>query len=79
VLSEFAVTLYSCTDYYHPEYERTILWNDPDLAIDWPIKAPLCSEKDQRGLPFCEALYYEMATRSRANSKNALLRNVAGA
>ncbi len=50
--------LYKCTDFYFPEHERTIIWNDPDLAIDWPTTAPLLSDKDQRGLNFTRAPYY---------------------
>ena len=38
VLTETAEFTYKCTDYYTPEYERTILWNDKDLAINWPVK-----------------------------------------
>ncbi len=42
---------YKCTDYYHPEDEGTILWNDPNLSIPWPIDVPIVSKKDsQAGL-----------------------------
>lgn len=37
VVSEFAEFLYKTTDYYAPQYERSILWNDPDIGIDWPL------------------------------------------
>ncbi len=52
VLSEFADVVYKCSDFYSPMHERTILWNDPKLAIDWPIIAPRLSAKDLQGLPF---------------------------
>lgn len=56
VLSEFADFLYKATDYYAPQYERCIIWNDPDLAIDWSItEAPIVSSKDKEGKPFREA------------------------
>lgn len=42
--------LYKCTNYYHPYSERTIIWNDNDLNIDWQIKNPLISEKDAQGI-----------------------------
>lgn len=58
VLSESADVIYKCTDYYYPEHERTILWNDPQLAIDWPITDPILSNKDRNGLPFAEAERY---------------------
>ena len=46
VTSESADFLYKCTDYYAPEEERGIIWNDPDISIDWPIKEPILSGKD---------------------------------
>jgi dTDP-4-dehydrorhamnose 3,5-epimerase len=46
VLSDTAEFSYKCTDFYFPDYERAIRWNDPDLAIDWPIQEPILSEKD---------------------------------
>ena len=53
VLSESAEVLYKATDYYAPEYERCILWNDTDLAIAWPLGgAPVLSAKDSNGTPF---------------------------
>jgi len=56
VLSEFAEFLYKTTDYYAPDYERCILWNDPTLNIHWPItQAPELSGKDQQGLLFTQA------------------------
>ena len=48
VLSEEAEFYYKCTDFYSPEYERCIRWDDPQLTIDWPIKEPILSEKDQQ-------------------------------
>ena len=56
VLSETAEFLYKTTDYYAPQHERCIAWNDPDLAIDWPIDGqPLLSAKDAAGAAFREA------------------------
>lgn len=55
VLSETAEFLYKTTDYYHPEYERCIRWDDTSLAIQWPSDDPrILSAKDQRGKPFIE-------------------------
>jgi dTDP-4-dehydrorhamnose 3,5-epimerase len=48
VISNQADIYYKCTDFYSPEHERCIRWNDPDLAIDWPIKDPILSEKDAK-------------------------------
>jgi dTDP-4-dehydrorhamnose 3,5-epimerase len=50
VLSEVAEFLYKTTDYWAPEHERCIVWNDPDLAINWPLKGePIISAKDKLG------------------------------
>lgn len=60
VLSETADFLYKTTDYYAPEHERCIIWNDPDLAIEWPLEAePVLSDKDRQGLPFAQADVFE--------------------
>lgn len=50
VTSENALFCYKCTEYYAPEQEGIILWDDPDLGIDWPIAEPTLSAKDQAGL-----------------------------
>ena len=51
VISDIAEVLYKTTDYYAPEYERSLLWNDSDLGIDWPLEGitPILSVKDQAG------------------------------
>jgi len=61
VISEWAEVVYKATDYYAPLWERTLLWNDPDLGIDWPLKngvSPVLSEKDARGCRLGEAELY---------------------
>ncbi len=61
VQSEWAEVLYKATDYYAPQWERTLLWNDPSLHIDWPLPAgqpPVLSAKDAAGKPFAEADTY---------------------
>ena len=60
VTSDSADFLYKTTDYYAPEHERSIAWNDPAIGIDWPlaahgIEAPVLSEKDRAALPLVEA------------------------
>ncbi|MBY0454906.1 MAG: dTDP-4-dehydrorhamnose 3,5-epimerase [Burkholderiaceae bacterium] len=56
VLSESVEFLYKTTDYYAPQYERCIAWNDPALAIDWTFAGtPLLSAKDAQGLPLAQA------------------------
>ena len=55
VLSEEAEFFYKCSDFYAPEDERCIRWNDPDLAIDWPVENPVISEKDANAPLFKDA------------------------
>jgi dTDP-4-dehydrorhamnose 3,5-epimerase len=60
VLSESADFLYKATEYYAPEFERTILWNDPDLGIEWPLTGqPVLSAKDATATTFREAEVFE--------------------
>ena len=47
VLSETAEFLYKCSDFYFPEHERGVIWNDPEIAINWNIQSPLLSAKDR--------------------------------
>jgi dTDP-4-dehydrorhamnose 3,5-epimerase len=59
VLSEHAEFLYKATDYYAPEHERTLLWNDEDLAIDWPLSdPPVLAAKDAAGARLYSAELY---------------------
>lgn len=58
VMSDSAEFVYKCTDYYNPEHEYSLLWNDEDLNIPWPLvsgEAPLLSEKDKSGQLFKQA------------------------
>jgi len=60
VLSDTAEFLYKTTDYYHPEHERSLLWNDPTLAIDWKLQtAPSLSGKDAQGKSFKDAEHFD--------------------
>lgn len=59
VLSEYAEVCYKTTDFWAAQHERCIAWNDPDLAIPWPLQVePLVSAKDRRGTPFGAAEAY---------------------
>ena len=56
VLSDYAEFLYKTTDYWAPEHERCIAWNDPDLAVQWPLEgAPILSGKDANGVALAQA------------------------
>lgn len=59
VTSDSADFVYKTTDYYAPEHERALLWNDPALSIDWPLGVdPLLSAKDKAGVPLALAETY---------------------
>jgi dTDP-4-dehydrorhamnose 3,5-epimerase len=62
VLSDTAEIVYKVTDYYAPEWERSLLWNDPDLGIQWPLlegRPPVLSERDAHGKPLAEAELFD--------------------
>jgi len=60
VVSDVAEFLYKTTDYWAMEYERSIIWNDPDLAIEWPFQGePVLAKKDAEGKVFRDAEYFE--------------------
>ncbi|MFK7993453.1 MAG: dTDP-4-dehydrorhamnose 3,5-epimerase [Granulosicoccus sp.] len=61
VVSASADFQYKCTDYYAPEHERSLLWNDPAVGIEWPLKegsAPVLAAKDAAGLELDQCDYY---------------------
>lgn len=59
VTSDYAEVLYKATDYYAPEHERSLLWNDPAIGIEWPLSSePLLSEKDRKGTLLKDAEVY---------------------
>jgi dTDP-4-dehydrorhamnose 3,5-epimerase len=64
VTSESADVLYKCTDYYAPEHERTLLWNDGEVNVGWPLEGePILSAKDKAGVRLSELECFESAPR----------------
>ncbi|MGO4277684.1 dTDP-4-dehydrorhamnose 3,5-epimerase [Cupriavidus sp. OV038] len=60
VTSDEAEFLYKVTDYWHPKYERSLIWNDPDVGIEWPIEGnPILAAKDAEGKRLVEADLFE--------------------
>jgi dTDP-4-dehydrorhamnose 3,5-epimerase len=62
VTSEVAEVIYKCTDFYAPRHERTIRWDDSDIAIAWPLASgggPVLSEKDKSAGSYKDAEYFE--------------------
>ncbi len=61
VLGEGAEVMYKCTDFYAPEYDRNLAWNDPEIAIDWPLDgtAPVLSAKDAAAPRLCDAEIFD--------------------
>jgi dTDP-4-dehydrorhamnose 3,5-epimerase len=56
VLSDSVQVLYKATDFYHPECERTLAWDDPEININWQLNTlPTVSDKDAKGVSFCDA------------------------
>lgn len=60
VVSDVAEVLYKTTDYWAPEFERTVIWNDPDIGINWPLTAePILAAKDRAGVRLRDAELYD--------------------
>mgnify|MGYP006188677775 CR=1 FL=1 len=62
VMSEVAEFVYKCTDYYAPEHERSLRWDDPSVAVDWPLlhgELPRLSEKDAAGASWSNAEFFD--------------------
>ena len=59
-MSDEAEIFYKCTEYYLPEHDRTVLWNDPEIGINWPLlnSRPLLSKKDSRASSLADAEVY---------------------
>lgn len=58
VISDFAEVVYKCTEEYDPTAEAGIIWDDPEIGIQWPIKEPILSDKDSRWPRLKDAVNY---------------------
>ena len=58
-LTDRVEVVYKCTTLWNPENERTIIWNDPEIGIDWQVAEPIVSPKDTRGVPLRDAEVFE--------------------
>ena len=59
VLSDTAEVIYKCTTLWHPASDRSLLWNDPAIGIDWRVEDPIVADKDRRGVPLSKAEVFE--------------------
>lgn len=59
VKSSVAEVLYKTTEYWYPEYEKCIIWDDTDISINWPIDNPILSQKDQRGKKLRDSITFK--------------------
>ena len=48
MLSKTALFMYKCSDFYSPENEKGVIWNDPDIGIEWPVIQPILSDRDKK-------------------------------
>lgn len=60
IVSDTAEVFYKCTDFHAPQFEHVLQWNDPELAITWPVTAPNLSQRDRNGVPFREAPTFDL-------------------
>ena len=60
VISDVAEVFYKCTDFYYPEHEQTLLWNDASVGVEWPVDGePVLSAKDADGIPLADLTCFE--------------------
>lgn len=70
VTGKAALFSYKCTDYYNPGAERSLLWDDPELKIDWPLKSPILSGKDGSGPPLAQIPTEKLPKYEEASTEN---------